>query len=137
MRLKVIRCGGEHGWQETDLSSISYRGDDVCFTLAGLDKPAGRWIDFVEYRFGSGSRFRVLEEMDLAAYWETGLFLGKHSLYEIQAGGWLDGREDERNLLLVWKDYGAREWLLATTNFSVSVASLTEPVIHELKSENA
>lgn len=137
MRLKVTRLGSEHAWKETDLSSISYSEDEVRFVLSGLSTSSGRWIDFVEYRFRSNSRYRVLEEMDMSAYWETGMFQGNYSLYEIHVGGWLECREDETNLLAVWKDFGAREWLLVTTNFSVSVASLSDPTIHDLPSENA
>jgi hypothetical protein len=132
MPLKAKAHGRAHEWRETDLLQINYIGlDEVCFTLGGFCTASRQWKGFVQYRFPADSRFRVLEEMDLAAYWETGLFQANFSLWEIVSGGWLDGKEDERNFLAMWREFGAREWLLATTNFSVSVASRSEPAIHD------
>jgi hypothetical protein len=88
---------------------------------------------YVEIYFQNFSRYRVLEEVDLAPYWKSKEFANGHIVHEILSGGWISHDATGEQLLGYATTCGAREWFISTSNWSAFVLSKNEPLVRGLK----
>jgi hypothetical protein len=86
---------------------------------------------FLDIHFNNISGFRLLDEGDLIAYWESEAFNSNDHIYEILAGGWSNGEPIPDGILSKREFIGFREWFIATTNECITVLSGEEPQVRE------
>jgi hypothetical protein len=128
MRLEVRPAGPEVRWIEADIEHLQF-GDGGLRIIVVYAREFGK-RGKVEIAFFGRTRHRVLEEVDLAAYWSGSSFASSHLVFEVISGGWLShDAQGEAVLSVAAVEPGAREWLVRTSNFSASVVSAAMPQV--------
>ncbi|HXG85400.1 MAG TPA: hypothetical protein VNI84_15370 [Pyrinomonadaceae bacterium] len=110
---------------------------DVVYTISGLRitviAATSMFTDiYIDIHFSSVSGFRLLDEGNLTAYWESEAFNSNHHIYEVLSGGWSNGEALPDGILSSREFIGFREWFIATTNECITVLSGEEPQIREI-----
>lgn len=86
---------------------------------------------FLDIHFSNIIGFRLLDEGNLIAYWESEAFNSNHHIYEILSGGWSNGEPIADGILSNREFIGYREWFIVTTNECITVLSGEEPQVRE------
>jgi hypothetical protein len=128
MRLETKPMGTSYTWDESNISDLNWgeSGLRIVVEFWSRTDPSDRRC--IEYYWHGATRHRVLEESDLAHYWDNASYEKGHLLFQVLSGGWLSHANQEN--INIW--FG-QEWFLYTSNWSATVISSGEPVIRELK----
>lgn len=130
MQFKIKPYGNEYNFdRQSDIIELIFSVTGLRVTvITGSSKFTNVYLDI---HFKNINGFRLLDEGDLIAYWESGLFNVNHHIYEILSGGWSNGESLESGMLSVSSSIGTKEWFIATTNRCLTVLSSSEPQINE------
>jgi len=84
---------------------------------------------FVEVHFPYAKAFQVLDDSDMLEYWHKERPLGKHILFQVLSGGWVQ-RTEGHYFQVTSSHQGMREWLLVTdAGPCVTIVSTYEPFV--------
>lgn len=131
MQFEVRPYGKEYRFdQVSDITDVIYTSSGLRITvIAATSMFTNVYLDI---HFSSVSGFRLLDEGNLIAYWESGAFNSNHHVYEVLSGGWSNGEPLPDGILSVRELVDYREWLIATTNQCITILSADEPLIREI-----
>ncbi|HEX8248734.1 MAG TPA: hypothetical protein VF599_11210 [Pyrinomonadaceae bacterium] len=131
MQFEASPYGKEYRFdQQSDITDVIYASSGLRITvIAATSMFTNVYLDI---HFSSVSGFRLLDEGNLIAYWESGAFESNHHVYEVLSGGWSNGEPLPDGILSVRELIDYREWLIATTNQCITVLSADEPLIREI-----
>lgn len=117
----------DQGFEAHDIYEITYTRAGFRLVITGF-VPGNKESMFMEVFFPDIRGVRILDEGDLIRFWETEQFKGGHSVYQIQAGGWLS--ENVSGVLSVTESVGGYfEFLVATNDYCASIIASEKPAI--------
>ena len=134
MDIEVIPIGNTYrrDGQESDIV-------EVFNTFSGLRVTVSTWIDsinqtYLQVYWRRVQGYRLLDELDLLAYWDTEKLRSPHHVYEITSGGWLRGEPILSGMLTsAHNNPGLCEWFISTTNRCMNVLAASPPELMDLK----
>ena len=128
MRLETKSHGESYISDESNICDLNWGSSGLRIVVEFWKRsdPANR--RFIEYYWHGFTRHRVLEESDLAHYWDDGNFENDKFLYEVISGGWISNAPVEK--INLWC---GREWFVYTSNMSATIIASNEPLVRELK----
>lgn len=131
MRFEVTPYGKQYRFdQESDITDLFYTTSGLRITvIAATSMFTNIYLDI---HFSSTAGFRLLDEGNLIAYWESGAFRSNYHVYEVLSGGWTNGEPLPDGILSNREFINYREWFIATTNKCMTVLSGDEPLIREI-----
>jgi hypothetical protein len=130
MRLELQPVGPSVRWVEADIARLVFDAKGLWISVEYALASDSQHRGTVQVGFAGRTRHRVLEEVDLAAYWESGALTTSHFVFEVLAGGWREHDEHSEAVLSVAaQEFGLKEWLIRTSNFCVAVISSAMPEI--------
>jgi hypothetical protein len=128
MKFEVRPIGKKYRFdQESDITDVIYTRTGLRVTVIAATSMFTNI--YLEFHFDWVAGFRMLDELDLLGYWESGAFRDGHHLYEIISGGWATGEVRQEGVIRDEQDY--REWFIVTTNQCMNVLA-GEPLVREL-----
>lgn len=131
MQFEVKPYGKQYRFdQQSDITDLIYTGSGLRITvIAATSMFTNVYLDV---HFSNTAGFRLLDEGNLIAYWESGAFGSNHHVYEVLSGGWSNGEPLPEGILSGRELINYREWFIATTNKCITVLSGGEPLIREI-----
>jgi hypothetical protein len=130
MRLELHPAGPSVRWVEANIERLVFDATGLSITVVYALEIDSNQRGRVNIRFAGRTRHRVLEEVDLAAYWSSSAFASSHFVFEVFGGGWQAHDEQCEGVLSVARrEFGVKEWLIRTSNFSAVVISSCMPEI--------
>ena len=134
MDMEVIPIGNTYrlDGQESDIVEVFH-------TFSGLRITVSTWMDsinptYLQVYWRRVQGYRLLDELDLLAYWETEQFRSPHHVDEIAGGGWLRGEPFLPGMLTsAHNKRGLREWFISTANRGMNVLAASPPELTGLK----
>ena len=113
----------DHG---SDIAEVHFIGGRLEILVAS--SPAGEQrFNGLRISFPKACEFRMLDEANLARYWESPGFRRGHHVLSVTSGGW---RAEESSLQGFQPSHG-NEWLIVTGNRCISVLSPDAPQLVE------
>jgi hypothetical protein len=110
----------------SDVAHLQYSEAGLLVTVAC--QPRGERVAGLKVCFKECSAFRLLDEADLARYWNSPQFSRGAYVVEVLQGGW-SAEED----LLQGHARSRREWIVITGNACVSVFCMSEPEVQSVE----
>ena len=110
----------------SDVETLHYSDGNLNIILA-CSQDGEQTVQGLRVTFAETTGFRVLDELDLARYWNSVSFSRGSHVLEVESGGWSE-EEDHFQLFETQR----REWLVVTGNACVSVFCSLEPEVAEV-----
>ena len=113
----------------SDVEALHYSDGTLNIVLA-CSQDDEQTVRGITIKFFQPAGFRLLDELDLARYWNSADFSRGSHVLEVESGGW-SAEEDHFQLFETMR----REWLVATGNACVSVFCSSEPEVTDISWE--
>ena len=127
---------------EIDAIKVPFNGDSIKLIEANWfdDKPSTFIVrlnksgELAEVTFETDAGIRILEELDLAAWWMNakGSKLSDSWLFQVKSGGWFEFESTRDDFYKKHQDSGIIEYLIAGYQECVSILSDKQPKVRAL-----
>lgn len=118
---------------ESDIFEVRDSKDGLLILIDTVDENDNR-VD-LKVRFDYSNGYRFLDEGDLLRYWDAGVFVTPHHVFEILSGGWTNGELLDEGMLSISVATEVREWFIETQYGCITVLSNAEPIITRKKAK--